>query len=380
MARNAKPKRPSDGSLSLPLTEPLVVAHHHVECDRHLEVLHRLPEAAECGVVEVAAAPRGDVRREEDADTSVLARADGLLDRPVRVEERDVGDGVEPPAIHLAELDQPAVVGAGVGGGQRGVRHVAFPADPDGGIEQHTVDALAVHHGKPGVRVVAARRAALRVGDLTAGEEPRGVHLDAAQRAELSAQRLERSPVDDQHLVALVVVADPDGSVSVHRIDVAEPGVGRLQHVAIRIHHGSLRLDRHGRLLSPALRAITVPYPERSAGAVGRDRTRGEEVAQWPISFGTCSRRFAWVASRSRTASSRAGTRRRWPRMASPAPDCAPTTRPRPGAAPPSRSSAAPPASTRPRRPRRGTWSPTTTTRSCPPIAPSPTRSTGTTA
>jgi 2,4-dienoyl-CoA reductase-like NADH-dependent reductase (Old Yellow Enzyme family) len=34
-----------------------------------------------------------------------------------------------------------------------------------------------------------------------------------------------------------------------------------------------------GGLLSPALRAITVPYPERSAGAVGRDRTRGEEVA-----------------------------------------------------------------------------------------------------
>ena len=128
-----------------------------------------------------------------------------------------MGDRVEPPAIHLAELDQPAVVGAGVGGGQRGVRHVAFPADPDGGIEQHTVDALAVHHGKPGVRVVAARRAALRVGDLTAGEEPRGVHLDAAQRAELPAQCLQRSAVDDQHLVALVVVADPDGAVSVHR-------------------------------------------------------------------------------------------------------------------------------------------------------------------
>ena len=147
------------------------------------------------------------------------------------------------------------------------------------GIEQHAVDALAVHHGKPRVRVVAARRAALRVGDLTAGEEPRGVHLDAAERAELAAQRLERPPVDEQHLVALGVAADPDGSVSVRRVDVAEPGVGRLQHVAIRIHHGSLRLDRHGRLLSPALRAITVPYPERSAGAVGRDRTRGEEVA-----------------------------------------------------------------------------------------------------
>ena len=107
------------------------------------------------------------------------------------------------------------------------------------GIEQHDVDALLVHHGEPRARVVAAGRAALLVADLTEGQEPRGVHLDAAERAEPAAQRLERPAVDEQHLDALGVAVDADGAVAVHRLEVAEPGVARLEHVTVGVDDSS---------------------------------------------------------------------------------------------------------------------------------------------
>ena len=46
----------------LPLPEPLPVAHDHMEANRHLEILRRLPEPREDRVVEVASAAGGEVR------------------------------------------------------------------------------------------------------------------------------------------------------------------------------------------------------------------------------------------------------------------------------------------------------------------------------
>jgi len=71
--------------------------------------------------------------------------ADRLLHGALGIEERDVGDRVEPPGVGAAELRQPAVVGARVGRGQRAVGDVPFPADPDRRIEEDGVDALRVH-------------------------------------------------------------------------------------------------------------------------------------------------------------------------------------------------------------------------------------------
>src|SRR5438132_1298323 len=172
------------GIATLPLPEPLAIAHDHVEGDRHLQLLRRLPEPREGGIVEVSAAAGRQVRREEDADAPVAPGADRLLHGALGIEERDVGDRVEPPGVGAAELRQPAVVGARVGRGQRAVGDVPFPADADRGIEQHGVDPLAVHHAQPLDGIVAAGRAALGVGHLPPGEEPRGVHPDPAERAE----------------------------------------------------------------------------------------------------------------------------------------------------------------------------------------------------
>src|SRR4029077_12658744 len=87
--------------------------------------------------------------------------------------------------------------------------------------------------------------AALRVGDLAPGEQALGVHLDAAERAELPAQGLERSAVDEEDLEALGIRIDPDGAVPIRGIDVPEPGVGGLQHVPVGVDDSSGWLASH---------------------------------------------------------------------------------------------------------------------------------------
>src|SRR5438046_1779553 len=90
-----------------------------------------------------------------------------------------------------------------------------------------------------------ARRAAFRVADLAPGQELGGVHVDPAERAELTAERLERLPVDEEHLVAVLVPVDADRPIPVLRIEVLEPGVGRLEDVAVGVHHAPRRIIRH---------------------------------------------------------------------------------------------------------------------------------------
>ena len=72
-----------------------MIAHDHVERDRHLEILHRLPEPGERGVVEVTAAPGRDVRREEHAHAPLRAGAQRLRDRALGVQQGDVRDRVQ---------------------------------------------------------------------------------------------------------------------------------------------------------------------------------------------------------------------------------------------------------------------------------------------
>jgi hypothetical protein len=75
------------GIAALPLSEPLAIAHDHVEGDRHLQLLRRLPEAREDRVVEVSAAAGGEVRREKDAHAAVAPRANRLLHGTLGIEQ-----------------------------------------------------------------------------------------------------------------------------------------------------------------------------------------------------------------------------------------------------------------------------------------------------
>jgi hypothetical protein len=114
---------------------------------------------------------------------------------------------------------------------------VTLPADADGGVEQHRVDALAVHHAQPLDGIVTSGGTPLGVGHLATRQEARGVHLDAAERAERPAERLERLAVDEEHLVPLLVPRDADGAIPVGGVDVFLPGVGGLEDMAVGIHH-----------------------------------------------------------------------------------------------------------------------------------------------
>jgi hypothetical protein len=85
------------------------------------------------------------------------------------------------------------------------------------------------------LRIVAARRAAVLVAALADRHEIRALHADAAERAETPAQRRVRASVDQQHLDTLRVTIDADRAVAQRRVDVALPGVARLEDVAVGV-------------------------------------------------------------------------------------------------------------------------------------------------
>src|SRR5262249_60515235 len=80
--------------------------------------------------------------------------------------------------------------------------------------------------------------------------------VDAAERAELPAQRLERLAVDQEDLEILLVTRDPDRAVAVARVEVLEPGVGRLEDVAVGVDN---RAHRPAGTSKPKKRAAFRP-------------------------------------------------------------------------------------------------------------------------
>ena len=133
-----------------------------------------------------------------------------------------------------------------------------------------SVDPLAVHHAQPLDGIVAAGRTALGVGHLPPSEEARGVHPDPAERAEGPAQRLERLAVDEEHLVPVLVLGDANGAISIRGLEVLQPGIGRLEDVAVGIHHQGIGRGRH-RLVSPT---VCRPVGARPSAACGRETAR----------------------------------------------------------------------------------------------------------
>ena len=91
----------------------------------------------------------------------------------------------------------------------------------------------------------------MRYRDLSPGQRLRSVHIDTAERPELSAQGLERLPVDKEYFIARFVVDNPNGTVAARPVQIFQPTVGRLQYVAVCIHHGSYCFSRHSECSSP---------------------------------------------------------------------------------------------------------------------------------
>jgi hypothetical protein len=159
--------------------------------------------------------PSGEIGRQVDPNTAVLAGADRLLHGASRIQERDVRDRIEALRLGAAELGEPSIVRAGVGGSEVAVGHMPFPADPDGRVEQDSIDPLAVHDPESRQRIVRAGRTPFGIAHLPSREQLARVHGDPAQGAELPSERLEGSTIDDQDLVPFVVARDPNGPIPV---------------------------------------------------------------------------------------------------------------------------------------------------------------------
>jgi hypothetical protein len=220
-------------------SSPRNVEPRVAEADRHVEVRDRVVEPGQRRVVQPPAAARLRVGRQIDPHAAVAPRPFRFLHRHVGIGEVDVRHRHQPLAVVGAEIHDVAVVGAGEGGGDLGVLHVAFPEDADGGVEQGDVDLLLVQHLDPLGRVVAAGDQAVLVGARAGGEQRHQVvlHAHAAQGAQHAVEDPQRLAVDHQGFLAGAVPRDVDCAVAIVRFEVLEPEILRLEHMAVGVHH-----------------------------------------------------------------------------------------------------------------------------------------------
>ena len=238
----------------------------------------------------------GHVGRQVHADAAIPPGAGDFFHGPFGIEQRDVGNRLQPCLVFAGEVGNPAVVGARIGGRQFRVLHRAFPTDAQRGVEHGDVDVLVVHHLEARPRVVAALRTAVRVRQLAILLQRDRVHPDSAQHAHVSAHEFQRAVVDQQHLVVVFITVDANGPVAVRGVDIAEPQVRGFHHVAVGIDHRTLRqlrgagahavlpllhfhADFPASLLRPdarfgvALFASTKGVPPAPGGSASRKRT-----------------------------------------------------------------------------------------------------------
>ena len=219
-----------------------------MKADRHLQVLNGFPEADKDGVVEVLPAARHHIRRQKHPHAALLFRPHHFVSRAVRVNQGDMRDRIQPLFILATEIDDPAVVGPGVGGSEFRVGDPALPGDADGGVEEGDINALTVHDPEPRDRVIAARRTAIGIGTLAWGEKGFGlfgVRAHPTQRAQRAANDVQRLVVEHEDFPAVVVMFEAYGPISILRVDILLPGIEWLQHMTVSIHNRTQTFRRH---------------------------------------------------------------------------------------------------------------------------------------
>ena len=214
----------------VPLAAVEVRPGHHVQTDRHVQVLRRGPERV-VGRVAVRLAVGGK-RGEHDALEAQLGDALQLRNAFLRIDQRDVGRAVQAVGSVTAEVRDPVVVHAVVGQGEVGVGDFLLPQQADRGIQDRGVDAVRVKLFDARVRIVGAL-GAVHVAELL-GE--RDFARLAERRGDPHAANHGRDlPVDLQAFPAFLVVAQTQSPVFVLRLQVLFPQIGRLQNVAVGV-------------------------------------------------------------------------------------------------------------------------------------------------
>ena len=250
---------------------------HRMDADRHAQILGRGPERI---VVLVGMGLVGQrVGRHERA---LGPPSDGtlqLLRRGLARRQADVRDGNQPAARVRAEIDDPAVVGAGIGLGQGMVGHLGLPLQTDGGIDEGFGEMLPVEQFQPLLGVVAAERDAVGIGLLLDGVAllERAAHAAPAGQ-NVGVEVARTLPVEFQVVQPVRPGPDADRAIPEFGIDVAFPQVRGLVDVAVGVDGpvvGEARCLEHGSL--PAERRVRMENSVRvrNAGVLLQAAGRG---------------------------------------------------------------------------------------------------------
>src|SRR3954462_16024743 len=106
-------------------------------------------------------ATRHHIGRKIDAHTTIFLGANGFFDRSFWINQRNVRDWEQTLLVVTTEIDQPAVIRAGVRSREFGIIHPPFPENADGWVKESDINALFVHDLQPRFGVIAPRGAAI---------------------------------------------------------------------------------------------------------------------------------------------------------------------------------------------------------------------------
>src|SRR5262245_29783519 len=213
--------------------------------NRHVELFGRRPEAIVEGVR--LCLPRPGKRRDESA---LCARAHGALELSrgfLWLSERDVGDRNQAAAGLGAEIHDPAVVGAAIGGGKLGILDLRLPENADRRIQERLAEPLLVEADEALFRVHRPERGPAEVRTLRCRRDVLRSHT--AQRAGKTRRHVPRRlPIPLEVFQSVRTGADSDRAVAKSRLEVLRPKVRRLQYVAVAVDRSA---DVDARIVLP---------------------------------------------------------------------------------------------------------------------------------
>ena len=169
----------------------------------------------------------------EEAAEAEFQAAVEFLRGFVHVEPVHCGNGYHAIGDGTEEVGLPGVVGTAVG--VREFHVLGGEGEDADGREQHApVHAPVVEQRRPGVGLVAGRRAAIDVLEA-AGEELHPVDVGPTEPGQ---HAFEHDLLADDELLDAIVFLDADRPVPVLRFEVAHPQVGGFHHVGVAVDHG----------------------------------------------------------------------------------------------------------------------------------------------
>jgi len=149
---------------------------------------------------------------------------------------------LETCCVDAAEIDYPAVIGAGVSGRQLRILDPSFPVDANGRIQDRNINPLAIHHLQALHGIIRSRSPSIPVCTCAWSNERQALlgilSLHAAHGAQSAPMDFDDLIVEEQYLQSIRVTIEADRPVNEGLLQVLLPQVGRFQNVPVGIDNG----------------------------------------------------------------------------------------------------------------------------------------------